>query len=50
MLKQWIALAQTAHIWDEMELTEVSDLMKDVEFKVFAGPANDDDSKSHVLF
>jgi aspartyl-tRNA synthetase len=32
-----------------LELVEVADLFKDVEFKVFAGPANDDDSRVAAL-
>lgn len=32
-----------------LELVEVSDLLKDVEFKVFSGPANDDSSRVAVL-
>ena len=41
--------SDSPHLGIEMELTEVSDLMKDVEFKVFAGPANDDDSRVACL-
>jgi aspartyl-tRNA synthetase len=32
-----------------LELVEVSEQMKDVDFKVFAGPANDDDSRVAAL-
>lgn len=32
-----------------LELVEVADLFRDVEFKVFAGPANDDDSRVAAL-
>ena len=32
-----------------LEFVEVSDLLKDVEFKVFSGPANDDDSRVVAL-
>ena len=32
-----------------LELVEVADLFEDVEFKVFAGPANDDDSRVAAL-
>lgn len=32
-----------------MELVDVADLVKDVEFKVFAGPANDEKSRVAVL-
>jgi len=37
------------HLGIDMELTEVSDLMQEVEFKVFSGPANDDDSRVACL-
>ena len=33
----------------DLELVEVSDLMRSVEFKVFAGPANDDDGRVAAL-
>jgi len=33
----------------DMELTSVDDLVKDVEFKVFSGPANADDSRVAAL-
>ena len=32
-----------------LELSEVSDLLKDVEFKVFSGPANDEDGRVAAL-
>jgi aspartyl-tRNA synthetase len=32
-----------------LELTEISDLLKDVEFKVFSGPANDADGRVAAL-
>ena len=37
--------SDSPHLGIDMELIEVSDLMKEVEFKVFSGPANDDDSR-----
>ena len=37
------------HLGIDMELIEVSDLMKDVEFKVFAEPANNTDSRVACL-
>jgi aspartyl-tRNA synthetase len=33
----------------ELELVEVADLLSDVEFKVFAGPANDDEGRVAAL-
>ena len=41
--------SDSPHLGIEMELTEVSDLMKEVEFKVFSGPANDNDSRVACL-
>ncbi|MDG2435331.1 MAG: aspartate--tRNA ligase [Gammaproteobacteria bacterium] len=37
------------HIGIDMELQDVSDLMKEVEFKVFSGPANRNDSRVACL-
>ena len=37
------------HIGIDMELQDVSDLMKEVEFKVFSGPANGNDSRVACL-
>lgn len=33
----------------DMELVDVNDIMKDVDFKVFSGPANDEDGRVVVL-
>ena len=41
--------SDSPHLGIEMELTEVSDLMQEVEFKVFSGPANDVDSRVACL-
>ena len=41
--------SDSPHLGMGMELIEVSDLMKDVEFKVFSGPASDDDSRVACL-
>ncbi len=41
--------SDSPHLGIDMELTEVSDLMQEVEFKVFSGPANDDDSRVACL-
>ena len=41
--------SDSPHLGIDMELIEVSDLMKEVEFKVFSGPANDEDSKVACL-
>ena len=41
--------SDSPHLGIEMELTEVSDLMEEVEFKVFSGPANDVDSRVACL-
>ncbi len=41
--------SDSPHTGIDMELIEVSDLMKEVEFKVFSGPANDDDSRVACL-
>ena len=41
--------SDSPHLGIDMELIEVSDLMKDVEFKVFSGPANDEDSRVACL-
>ena len=37
------------HLGIDMELIDVGDLMKDVEFKVFSQPANDEDSRVACL-
>ena len=41
--------SDSPHLGIDMELIEVSDLMKEVEFKVFSGPANDEDSRVACL-
>ena len=41
--------SDSPHLGIDMELTEVSDLMQEVEFKVFSGPANDHDSRVACL-
>ena len=41
--------SDSPHLGIDMERIEVSDLMKDVEFKVFSGPANDEDSRVACL-
>ena len=41
--------SDSPHLGIEMELTEVSNLMQEVEFKVFSGPANDVDSRVACL-
>ena len=41
--------SDSRHLGIDMELTEVSDLMHEIEFKVFSGPANDDDSRVACL-
>ncbi|MDC0064439.1 aspartate--tRNA ligase [Gammaproteobacteria bacterium] len=41
--------SDSPHLGIDMELTEVSHLMQEVEFKVFSGPANDDDSRVACL-
>ena len=41
--------SDSPHLGIDMELIEVSDLMKEVEFNVFSGPANDEDSRVACL-
>ncbi len=41
--------SDSPHLGIDMEVIEVSDLMKEVEFKVFSGPANDEDSRVACL-
>ena len=41
--------SDSPHLGIDMELIEVSDLMKEDEFKVFSGPANDEDSRVACL-
>ena len=41
--------SDSPHLGIDMELIEVSELMKEVEFKVFSGPANDEDSRVACL-
>ena len=41
--------SDSPHLGIDMELIEVSDLMKEVEFKVFSGPANDEHSRVACL-
>ena len=41
--------SDSPHLGIDMELIEVSDLMKEAEFKVFSGPANDEDSRVACL-